>query len=204
MEVGAQVLVIGPVRSVGHRHLDVLGLVDGHVPEAVLVDPLLVLRPKLVPLHINDPSRRSLGAYESPQGRDVDPPAYHAPYRGHAGIVPSSDVTLLHEPGELPLAEDGMHKGHAGEGVDANPAQTEPGLYPGVLLVAVLVLGGAQGVSHPLNRVDDGARQVVRRVGRVLGPRSVMGGRDVLPVQHRIAHCAVDTGHVDARPQAPD
>ena len=44
-----------------------------------------------------------------------------------------------------------------------------------VLLVSVVVFGGAQCVRHPLDGVDDRTGEVVGRVGLVLRPRAVVG-----------------------------
>lgn len=65
-------------------------------------------------------------------------------------------------------------------------------LEPGVLLVPVLVLGGAAGVRDPLDGVDDGAGEVVGGVGLVLGTGAVVRG-EVHPVHDGVSHRACHT-----------
>ena len=85
----------------------------------------------------------------------------------HVGGVrdsPSVHVALVHEPGELPLGQHRVVEVEPGVLPDVGLAEAQRVDHPVELVVAVVVLGGPQGVGHPLKAVHDGAGEVVGRV----------------------------------------
>ena len=77
---------------------------------------------------------------------------------------PSVHVALVHEPGELPLGQHGVVEVEPGILPDVGLPEAQRVDNPVELVVAVVVLGGPEGVGHPLQAVHDGAGKVVRRV----------------------------------------
>ena len=86
------------------------------------------------------------------------------PLKAEVERLPSVDVALLDEPGELALGQDRVGHAEAGVVPDVRPAQAQRLEEPAVLDVAVVVLGGAQRVRHPFDAVHDRARKVIGRV----------------------------------------
>lgn len=77
---------------------------------------------------------------------------------------PSFDVSLLHKPGELPLREHGVVEVESGVLPDVRLPDAQGVDEPVELLVAVVVLGGPEGMGHALQTVHDGTGKVVCRV----------------------------------------
>lgn len=77
---------------------------------------------------------------------------------------PSIHVSLVDEPGELPLGEHSVVEVEPGVLPDVGPPEVQGVDHPVELLIAVVVLCGPQGVGHPLHAVYDGAGKVVRWV----------------------------------------
>mmetsp|Transcript_794 Transcript_794/g.1886 ORF Transcript_794/g.1886 Transcript_794/m.1886 type:complete len:353 (+) Transcript_794:112-1170(+) len=157
MVIRRQVRVILERRTVCHRQHDVALLVDCHETLGGLVDFSLVFGPEFIPLHVHHTPTGALGVNELAKGWDVDTTTNDPAHRRHASIVPSSDESLFHEPCQLALGEDGEHEVHSCECVDADTSQPQCLEDPLVLLIAVVVLRGAEGMGDALEGVHDGA-----------------------------------------------
>ena len=88
---------------------------------------------------------------------------------GEARVEPALDELLFYEPIQLALRQHGVDEIHLSVRVDLDPAQAKRLLQPVVLLVAIVVLGGAQGVRHTFHAVYDRTGEIVRGIRLVLG-----------------------------------
>jgi hypothetical protein len=89
---------------------------------------------------------------------------------GEGRRVPALDDALVDEVLQLTLGEQSVLEVESAEVLDLGVVrQVEVLEEPLVLAIPVVVLVGATGVGHTLNRVHDGAREIVDRVHLVLG-----------------------------------
>jgi hypothetical protein len=88
----------------------------------------------------------------------------HALHRGEPGVHPAVDDTVVDEPAQLALRQQGVLEVQPRKLDDVDLAQTQRGLDPLELGVTVLVLEGAHSVRHSLNAVYNRAREVVRGI----------------------------------------
>lgn len=93
----------------------------------------------------------------------------------HSPNLPSVDVSLLHEPGELPLGEHRIVEVESGVLPDVRLPDAQGVDEPVKLLVAVVILGGPESVGHSLQTVHDGTGEVICRIdsGRTRSGRSL-------------------------------
>jgi hypothetical protein len=111
-------------------------------------------------------------------------------------------MSLLHEPLQLPLTQQRINKRQASKVPNLNLPQLERIQHPLVLRVPIAVLVRPQRVRNPLDRVDDGATEIIRRVDLVFVPRPVMR-EEVAAVNDRITHRLVRIGEGDFGADAP-
>lgn len=78
--------------------------------------------------------------------------------------APSVHVSLLHEPGELPLGQHGVVEVEPGVLPDVGLPEAQGLDDPVELLIAIVVLGGSESVGHALQAVHDGTGKVIGRV----------------------------------------
>ena len=117
-------------------------------------------------------------------------PAAHSRQRRHAGIVPAAHVPLLHQPGELALAQDGLGDVEASEldllgAVDSQVLQV-----PVVEGAMILEFQGADGMSHPFDGVGLAVGEVIGGIDAPLVTGARMGGMED-PVHDRISKIQV-------------
>lgn len=115
---------------------------------------------------------------------------------GEARVRPPVNIAIVHEPSQLPLRENSIHKIDLSVCQDVDDAQAHLLLQPMILLITVIVLSGTQRMRHTLNRVHNRASEVVCGVRLVLCAGAVVG-RVVKAIQDGISHCAVRAGHVN-------
>mmetsp|Transcript_3780 Transcript_3780/g.10537 ORF Transcript_3780/g.10537 Transcript_3780/m.10537 type:complete len:363 (-) Transcript_3780:291-1379(-) len=171
-------------------------LADGGVPRHDGVDLLLVDRPDLVPLHEVRGLRHALRHDELKQALDGHAAPQHALHGREPRVVPALHVTVVDEPGQLALGQDGVGELRLGELHELHLARLRGLQHPSVHLVAVLVLDGAERMGHSLDGVHARAGEVVGRVGLVGGARSMVRRLDLATVEHRVAQALVFALHV--------
>lgn len=156
----------------GYRDLSVV--VDGDVAGGGRLDVLLVGGPERVPVEVDNVLGRTLLQDELLEGRDDGTAAADTTHGGHARVVPAPDVASVNDLGELTLGQDCADKVQTSEAPVVNLAELELLDEPLVLGIAIVVLGGTQSVCDALDRVDDGAAEVVGRVHLPLGASAVV------------------------------
>ena len=83
----------------------------------------------------------------------------------HPGIVPSRHVPVVHQPEQLPLAQDGVVELEPGElGLLRRPLESRLAHQPVVDVAVVLELERAERVGDALDRVGQPVGEVVQRV----------------------------------------
>mmetsp|Transcript_127 Transcript_127/g.207 ORF Transcript_127/g.207 Transcript_127/m.207 type:complete len:216 (-) Transcript_127:382-1029(-) len=189
--------------SICDCQLDIIFLVNGHESLGRLVNFLFVFSPKLAPFHIHHIARGTLAVHERTEGVHVETTAHHTSDGGESWIVPSSHPSLFDKPRELAFGHDGVIEIDARKGVDTDAAQAESLENPLILLIAIIVFGGTQGVRDTLQRIDDWTRQIVGGVGLVGGARAMVRFQ-VLAEQDWIAHGTIDALHINLGAQTPD
>jgi hypothetical protein len=103
---------------------------------------------------------------------------------GEGGRVPALDDALVDEVLQLTLGEQRVLEVETAEVLDLGVVREVEVLEePLVLAIAVVVLVGATGVGHTLDRIHDRARKVVDRVHLVLGSVRPQRGRQHQHVQ---------------------
>jgi hypothetical protein len=136
-------------------------------------------------------------------------------------ILPALDQALLDEVLELSLGQESVHKvestarrvvsssrytrektTHSPEIENLNLLHTQLFQEPLVLGFPIGILVGPQGVSHAIERIDNGAGQVIHRVRLVLFSCNMMGLVDA-PVDGRVTHRTVRGRIVDLGTKEP-
>mmetsp|Transcript_16828 Transcript_16828/g.34097 ORF Transcript_16828/g.34097 Transcript_16828/m.34097 type:complete len:300 (-) Transcript_16828:1038-1937(-) len=181
---------------------NVLLLINCHKPLCPFIDLFFILRPELTPLHIHYTTTGSLTAHETLECIHIDSTTAHTANCGETRIIPSGDASRLHKPSELPFTHHGIHEVHTGKGLDPHATQFQGTLNPLILLVAIIVFGGTESVTDPLDGIDDGASQIISGVGFV-GSSRTMVWSEVLTIQNGIAHGSIVSGHVDLGTETP-
>ena len=83
--------------------------------------------------------------------------------------IPSTDNALLHDPAQPPLGQHCVLQVQSAILVQEWLPQSEGLEHPEVLGITVMVLSGAEGMSDPLNTVNDGAGKVIGRIHSASG-----------------------------------
>lgn len=167
--------------------LDGILVGDGGKARRNGVNVLLVDGPQDGPLHVDNVLGRSLRVNELAESIDSHTVTKDTTDGREARILPSRDELLLDEPGELTLAHQGADKVDPSKVPDVNLPQVHLLQHPGVLSIAVPVLGGPESVCDTLERVDNGASKVVSGVNLPLGTSPVVG-LVVAAVDDGVAH----------------
>lgn len=169
----------------GDRDLGVL--VDGDVARGGGLDVLLVGGPEGVPVEVHDVLRRTLLQDELLKSRNDGTSAADTTDGRHARVIPAPDVAGVNDLGQLALGQHSADEVETSETPVVNLAELELGDEPLVLSVAVVVLGGTESVCDTLERIDDGAAEVVGRVHLPLGAGAVVV-LGIAAVDDRVAH----------------
>mmetsp|Transcript_4352 Transcript_4352/g.10191 ORF Transcript_4352/g.10191 Transcript_4352/m.10191 type:complete len:233 (-) Transcript_4352:938-1636(-) len=86
--------------------------------------------------------------------------------------------------------------------MNPDSSQTQSGLDPLVLFVPIIVLGRSQGMSDTLQRIHNGASQIIGRIGLV-GSSTPMMRLQVLSKQNRISQGSIVRVHVNLGTETP-
>jgi hypothetical protein len=135
--------------------------IDGGVARGGGLDVFLVGCPEGEPVLVDNILGRALLEDEFAESGDDGTATTDTADGGHAGVVPAPDNAGVDNLGELALGQDGFDKVQAREAPVVDLAQLEVVNEPLVLCITVVVLGGTQGVRHPLERIDNRAAEVV-------------------------------------------
>mmetsp|Transcript_45127 Transcript_45127/g.86310 ORF Transcript_45127/g.86310 Transcript_45127/m.86310 type:complete len:390 (-) Transcript_45127:963-2132(-) len=173
----------------------------GGVSRAHRVNHLLVDGPEFVPLHVVAVLGGALAQDELLERFHLHAAPRDALHRGEPRVRPAWHAPRVHEPLQLALGEHRVHKVEPRVLPDVHLPDAHELLHPLELRVAVGVLGGAQGVRHPLRGVHVGAGAVVRWVELEAGARLVVR-REVASERHRVAQRLVLVLHVHLEARA--
>lgn len=136
---------------------------------------------------------------ELADGDGGDAAAACAGERGHARIIPAGDVSFVHQPDQLALAQDGVGEIQFRE-LDLAWLRRHRAIldHPIVEGTVDLELQGAERVGDVLVRVLQRMREVIHRV-EAPGIAGIVMLRLQHAVDHGIPHDDVRRGHVDLR-----
>lgn len=167
--LGAHFLVLRMLRHL--LDLDLIDSLDVDKHSVVLeqsrvtgrhvVDELLVDCPNLVPVHLNDRSRRALSHNELLERLDRHATPQDAAHRRETRIVPAAHFARVHEPRELAFGQHRVLQVQTRVLVDVRLAHAERLQKPHVLLVAIVILGCAKSVRYFFDAVHDWACKVI-------------------------------------------
>ena len=88
--------------------------------------------------HVDNSTTGALRIHKATQSRNVDPSPHDTANRGKTSIIPTSHVSVLDKPCELPFAQNRVCEVYPRECVNPHTAQIESLLNPTVLFVSVI------------------------------------------------------------------